>query len=70
MTPEYIQSVVIFLIGITAVGLFLWYFAAEEAPKKRLAGTILTFVLVGFGVYTMMTKKLQKGIDKMQLQLV
>ena len=63
MTSEYIQSVIIFLIGITAVGLFLWYFAAEEAPKKRLAGTILTLLLVGFGIYTLKTKDLQKGID-------
>jgi SecD/SecF fusion protein len=63
MTSEYILSIIIFLIGITAVGLFLWYFAAEEAPKKRLAGTILTFLLVGFGIYTLNTKPLQKGID-------
>lgn len=63
MTPEYIKALIIFFVGLIAFVLFMWYFAAEEARKKRLLGTVLTVVLTGFSIFTLLSEKLKKGID-------
>lgn len=60
---QQLKAIIIFVIGIVAFGLFVWYFAAEQDRKKRLVGTMLALLLVGFGAYTVGFEKMQKGID-------
>lgn len=58
-----VANYLIVLLGLVSFALFFWYFAAEEAKKKRRVGTILTFLLTGFGAYVMVTGDMKKGID-------
>ncbi len=63
MDSNYIKAIIIIIAGLVAFGLFIWYFAAEEAKNKRLGGTLLALLVAGFSIYFICTEKLKKGID-------
>ncbi len=63
MDNNYIKAIIILIIGLVAFGMFVWYFAAESDKSKRLGGTLLSLLLIGFGLFTVFTEKLKKGID-------
>jgi SecD/SecF fusion protein len=60
MTPGFT-----FLVGISLLALFGWYFATSRARLKRILGTILTVLLVAFCVTTLYPpdKTIRLGLD-------
>jgi len=59
------MSFVYFLLGLTLLGLFFWYFATEIEKKKRLIGSILVsaVAVLAFFAVTPPKEKLKGGID-------
>jgi SecD/SecF fusion protein len=57
------MNILIFLIGILAFGLFVWYFASETENGKRKVGTLLALIMIAFGAYMLVSKKMKQGID-------
>ena len=60
MTPAFT-----FLFGMAMLILFGWYFATDIAQRKRILGSLLTVLLTGFCVWSMlpMEKKIRLGLD-------
>ncbi|MFN9028138.1 MAG: hypothetical protein ACK5VX_18295, partial [Akkermansiaceae bacterium] len=59
------DPLIIFLIGLSLLGLFFWYFATEIETRKRNIGTILLVGIVAlcsFAIYPP-DKNLKMGID-------
>ena len=54
-----------FLFGMAMLILFGWYFATDIGPRKRILGTLLTVLLTGFCVWSMvpLEKKIRLGLD-------
>lgn len=53
----------VFLIGISLLALFVWYFAAETFRRRRLVGSVLAVFLSLFCIYCLKTQPLNKGVD-------
>ena len=54
-----------FLIGLSLLGMFIWYFGTESNRNQRLVGTTLTLGIVGFCIYSVLPpeKKIKRGMD-------
>lgn len=59
------DPLVIFLTGLTLLGLFFWYFATEIETRKRNIGTALLIGIVGLCALAMypVSERLKPGID-------
>jgi SecD/SecF fusion protein len=58
-----LQPIHVFLIGISLLALFVWYFAAETFRRRRLVGSVLGVFLSLFCLYCLKTQPLNKGVD-------
>lgn len=60
MSPTYI-----FLAGLLLLALFIWYFLADTAGRKRTIGLVLTVLLVAFCLEAIIPpeKKIRLGLD-------
>ncbi len=54
---------VIFLVGITILALFIWYFGSDSDERKRVVGTVLTILTTAFCVYAVVVAGIKRGID-------
>ena len=56
---------VTFLLGLTILGLFFWYFATERSLRKRVLGAVLTLLLVTLCVASIYPPKerIHLGLD-------
>jgi SecD/SecF fusion protein len=61
----YETPIVLFLIGLTLMILFFWYFATESDRRKRNVGTVLLFGVVALCIaaVTPPSERLKGGID-------
>lgn len=55
-------SIVTFLIGLSLLGLFIWYFGTDSEKRQRWIGTVLTLGLLAFCLYSLVPPK-----DKLKL---
>jgi SecD/SecF fusion protein len=61
MSPEFLT----FCFGLLLLILFGWYFATDIGRRKRVLGTVLCVLLIGFCLVSVYPpeKKIQRGID-------
>ncbi len=54
-----------FLIGLSLLGLFIWYFGTDSEKRQRTIGTVLALGLVGFCLYSLIppSEKVKLGMD-------
>ncbi|MFP6873256.1 MAG: protein translocase subunit SecD [Verrucomicrobiales bacterium] len=54
-----------FLIALSLLGMFIWYFGTDSDHKQRWIGTLLTLGIVGFCVYSVLPpeEKIKRGMD-------
>ena len=54
-----------FLIALSLLAMFIWYFGTDSDHRQRWIGTLLTLGIVGFCVYSVMPpeKKIKRGMD-------
>jgi SecD/SecF fusion protein len=57
------RNALIFLIGLLLLGLFAWYFVTESERAKRMLGSVLTVLLAGLCLYSVMPPFDVKGPD-------
>jgi SecD/SecF fusion protein len=51
------MTIVVFILGLLVLGLFGWYFGAEDAGRKRLSGSILAVVITLFCLFAFVAPK-------------
>ena len=56
---------VAFLIALSLLGLFIWYFGTDSDRRQRIIGTVLALGLVGFCLYSVIppSEKIKLGMD-------
>ena len=57
--------IVTFLIGLSLLGLFIWYFGTDSDRRQKYIGTLLALGLVGFCLYSVIPPKdkIKLGMD-------
>jgi SecD/SecF fusion protein len=60
-----LHPLVPFFIGLSLLGMFLWYFGTDSNRNQRLVGSALTLGIVSFCVYSVLPpeKKIKRGMD-------
>ena len=59
------SPIVAFLIALSLLALFIWYFGTDSDFRQRIIGTVLALGLVGFCTYSLFPhgEKIKRGMD-------
>ncbi len=53
----------VFLLGVSMLALFIWYFSTEIAKRKRIVGSILAIAVTAMSIWFFVEKKMEMGIE-------